>query len=493
MLSKDILKGVEIIFKSSNYHDDIEIDYLSENTNDIKPNTCLICIKGTKHDAHELLSTLKTNPVLIIASKQIITDIPYIIVADTLQYLPLICRNFFSDPSKKLSLIGVTGTDGKTTTALIIKQLLDEKCAYIGTNGYMIHKQHHKTSLTTPKPIMLNSYLDEAVKNNIDYVSLEVSSQGIEYHRLDYLQFKAAIFTNISHEHLDYHKTIENYFYAKLKLFKMLDKNSLAIVNLDCKPYAEEIIKNTKAKVITYGKDIHSDFQITNIKLSLQHTTFDLITSKEIYPNISLNLFGEYNVYNATAALAVLNALGYNLQEIIPKLQYLNEIEGRMHFVNCGQPFDVIVDFAHTPNALENLLSNIRKVFTNNIIIVFGAAGERDKTKRPLMGEVADKYANTIILTSEDPKSEATLDIINDIAKGINNIFKVIIIPNRKKAIIKAIDLAQKDDVVIITGKGNEEYEIFNGYIVQHNDITTVEDHLQNNYSSLLLTNFSEV
>lgn len=483
MLSKDILKDVEIVYKSKNYRDDIKIEYLSENTSDIKENTCFICIKGNKFDSHDLVSSFTIKPILIIASKQIETDIPYVIISDTSKYLPLFAHRFYNHPSHKLNLIGITGTDGKTTTSLIIKQLLDTivPCAYIGTNGFILNDFNFENSLTTPKPIMLNKFLHQAVENNIPYTTLEVSSQGIDLHRVDYLKFKVAVFTNLTHEHLDYHKTIENYFLTKLKLFQTLEPSSYAIVNLDS-PYAEQIINNTKAQIITYGKNKDSDFCITNINTTLDETSFTLITKKEIYQDIKLNLFGDYNVYNTVSALATLHALGFNINEFLPKLSKLQEIEGRMHFVNLGQAFNVIVDFAHTPNALNSLLSNISNLISNRIILVFGAAGERDSTKRPLMGEVADKYASVIILTSEDPKSENTLDIINDIAKGIKNIFKVIIIPNRKKAIIKALEMASNNDLVIITGKGNENYEIFNGYKVRHNDIEIVEDYLTKKY-----------
>lgn len=483
MLSKDILKDVEIVYKSDNYHDDIEIEYLSDHTNDIKDKTCFICIKGNKFDSHDLISSFSIKPILIIASKQIETDIPYVIIPDTEKYLPLFATRLYDNPSHKLDLIGITGTDGKTTTAIIIKQLLEQvkPCAYIGTNGFMINNKHLHSPLTTPKPIMLNRFLNRVVEHNIPYTTLEVSSQGIDLHRIDHLKFKVAIFTNLTHEHLDYHKTIENYFLTKLKLFQTLDNTSFAVINLDS-PYAEHIINNTKAQIITYGKNKNSDFCITNIETSLNETSFDLITKNEIFRNIKLNLFGDYNVYNTVSALATIYALGYDLNKFIPKLQSLDEIDGRMHFINLGQPYDVIVDFAHTPNALESLLSNIRSIITNRIILVFGAAGERDNTKRPLMGEVADKYSSVIILTSEDPKSEDVLDIITDIAKGIKNIFKVIIIPNRKKAILKALEIAQIDDLVVITGKGNEKFEIFNGYKLEHNDITIVEDYLTKKY-----------
>lgn len=484
VLSKDVLRDVEILYRSDDYHDLINIDYITENTFDVKENSCFICIKGNKFDSHDLLQSLTIKPILIIANKQIETDIPYIIVSDTLSVLPLICANFYENPSHYLDLIGITGTDGKTTSALIIKQLIDhfKTCAYIGTNGFKLQQSQFKNSLTTPKPILLQQFLSQVRKKKTPYATLEVSSQGLDLHRVDYLKFKVAVFTNLTHEHLDYHKTIENYFLSKLKLFQMLNEDSYAVINLDSEPYASQIINETKASVITYGKHVDSDFRISHIKTSFTETTFDLILQDEIYKNIRLNLFGDYNVYNVTAALATCYALGFSLEEMIPKLQSLNEIDGRMHIVNCGQPFSVIIDFAHTPNALNSLLSNISQVKGKNLTVVFGSAGERDQSKRPLMGEVVDAYASNIILTSEDPKSEDTLNIISDIAKGIKDVFKVSIIPNRKKAILKALEMATDDEIVVITGKGNEKYEIFDGYTIEHNDIDIVENFFSNKY-----------
>ncbi len=489
MLSRDILQDVDILYKSDNYNDSINIEHLTENTLDVKEKACFVCIKGNKFDSHELIHTFSIKPILIIANKQLATDIPYVIVSDTLSVLPLISANFFNHPSKYLNLIGVTGTDGKTTTSLIIKQLIDHfnKCTYVGTNGLMVQQHHLKSEFTTPKPIILQRFLADTVKEKIPYASIEVSSQGLDMHRVSYLHFKLAVFTNLSHEHLDYHKTIENYFLSKLELFKMLDNKSIAVVNLDSEPYASRIINETKAQVITYGKNELAMFRIGEINTSFNETTFDLIANDEIYKNITLSLFGDYNVYNAVAALASCTALGFPLVDLIPKLASLQEIDGRMHIINCGQPFHVIVDFAHTPNALDCLLRNINPLKMNNLTVVFGSAGERDKSKRPLMGEVVETYASNIILTSEDPKSEETLDIIADINQGIKNVFKVSIIPNRKKAIIKALDTAGLDDIVVITGKGNEKFEVFNGYIVEHNDIDIVEDFLHKKYQEQYL------
>ncbi len=485
MLSKDVLKNIEILYKSDNYTDMITIDHLTDNTSDIDFNSCFVCVKGNKFDSHDLIDKAAITPKLIIANREIKTNTPYVIIKNTTKSLPLICANFFKNPSSELNLIGVTGTDGKTTTSQITKQLLDRvnSCAYIGTNGFMFGEKKISTHLTTPKPIILNRFLTNINREFIKNVTIEVSSQGIDAHRVDYLNFKVAVFTNLSHEHLDYHKTIENYFLSKLKLFQMLNKESHAVINLDSEPYASRIIKSTKANLITYGTNINSMFKIANIKTSLVKTIFDLFTPEGVYKKISLNMFGDYNVFNATAAICSCYALGYKIDDLINTLDTLEEIDGRMHIIDYGQPFNVIVDFAHTPNALNCLLKNLSKL-DSKIIIVFGSAGERDKSKRSIMGEVVEKYASQIILTSEDPKSEDSLEIINDILKGIKNTFKVSIIPDRKNAIVRALEKAQNGETVIITGKGNEKIEVFNGYIVEHNDIDVSEDFLNQKYHS---------
>jgi UDP-N-acetylmuramyl-tripeptide synthetase len=484
MLLKDVLKDVQILYKSKNYNDQINIDYLTEDTKDITEQSCFICKKGSKIDSHDLINTFTTNPSLIIAERQIETEVPYIIVQDTLKLLPLICFNFYENPSSKLTLVGVTGTDGKTTTAFVTKQIIDKfaDCAYVGTNGFIYKQNYINNKLTTPKPITLNHFLKNLNNDQINYASIEVSSQGLDLHRVDYLNFKVAIFTNLSHEHLDFHKTIDNYFLSKLKLFEMLSPDSYAIVNIDAAPYANRIIETTKAKVITYGTSIDADFKISNIKVSLTSTTFDLLSPNGNYKNINLNLFGDYNVFNATAALAAGLSLGFEVEKMIPILSHLEAIDGRMVQIDCGQPFNVVVDFAHTPNALNCLLKNLYQCKQNDISIVFGSAGERDVSKRPKMGEVVSNYANNMYLTSEDPKSEDPLDIINDILNGVKDLYKVSIIPNRKQAILKALETAQVGDTVVITGKGNENIEVFNGYIAAHNDIIVAEKFLKEKY-----------
>jgi UDP-N-acetylmuramoyl-L-alanyl-D-glutamate--2,6-diaminopimelate ligase len=373
-----------------------------------------------------------------------------------------------------LNIIATTGTDGKTTTSMIIKELIDlySDCAYIGTNGLKTRYYEVPTNLTTPKPIYLHKYLKRCVNDHIPYVSMEASSQGINEHRMDDVEVSRAIFTNLTHEHLDYHKTIDAYFECKLKLFTNLKPSGYAIINADQGEFTKKIMDNTPAQVITYGKSMDAMFRIEHIKTSLHRTTFNLITPEKTYENVVVNLFGDYNVYNVVASLAVLYSFDFDLDLAINKLYRLNQIEGRMNIIDDYSNFKVIVDFAHTPNALKSLLSNIKLMEpTRRVILVFGSAGERDKIKRPIMGEIAETYCDKIFITNEDPKGEEPLDIIHDIYKGIKNPLKTEIILNRKEAIKKALQYANEDDIVLITGKGNENTQVFKNFKIDHNDI----------------------
>lgn len=475
ILSRELLENIDIIYKSDNYRDDIFIDYISEDSNDIQANTCFVCIVGRNVDSHNLIHELPVEPSLIISERELDTNIPYIIVYNTKAVLSRISHNFYRKPSHSLEVIATTGTDGKTTTATIIKHLIDlyQHCAYIGTNGF--HTDHYTvpTTFTTPKPIYLHKYLRRCVNDHIPFVSMEASSQGINEHRLDDVNISRAVFTNLTHEHLDYHGSLEEYFNCKLQLFKRLPETGYAIVNLDQGEYSKNILANTKVNIITYGKHPDAMFRFEEIKTSFEQTEFNLITPEKTYKHIKMNLFGDYNVYNVVAALGVIYSYGFDLDHAVAKLRHLEPIEGRMVMIDTYEGFKVIIDFAHTPNALKSLLMNIKNVNRKGrIILVFGSAGERDPSKRPLMGRIADQYCDKIFITNEDPKCEDPIDIIEHIYSGIKDPFKTEIILDRKEAIHKAIRYAEEHDIVVITGKGNENVQQFNDYKIEHNDIS---------------------
>ncbi|ERJ13413.1 UDP-N-acetylmuramoyl-L-alanyl-D-glutamate--2,6-diaminopimelate ligase [Haloplasma contractile] len=485
MVISQLLKDVHIKYKSPNVYPNIEIEHITENTGDLLNHTCFFCIRGKFFDGHHLIEQLDHNKTsLIIAEEKLDTEIPYIVVDNTRKALALISRNFNNNPTSKLNMVGVTGTDGKTTTSLIIKHLIDTftSCAYIGTNGLYYKNKRIPTELTTPKPIHLHKYLTDLIKEQVNYVSMEVSSQGLDYYRAEGIEFNIAVFTNISHEHLDHHKTFDNYLNSKMKLFKQLKEDDVAIINFDQEEIAMKIIQNCKAKVFTYGMNKKADFYISNVSSSMYQTKYDLHTPFGNFYDINLNLFGDFNALNSVAALITCYSLGFDFKKAISALNYINSIEGRMQILDERQPFNVIVDFAHTPNSLDKLLNNISPLKRNKMTVVFGSAGDRDKTKRPIMGQVTSKYADKIILTSEDPKTEEPLDIINSIYSGIDDIGKVEIIPDRKIAIEKALSEADLDDFVVITGKGNESSQQFNGYSVEHNDIHIATTFLKRRY-----------
>lgn len=430
-----------------------------------------VCIKGQKFDNHDVVEeVIQNGAVAIISERTLDVSVPVIVVSDTRKALAQIASRFYNDPKDKIKLIGITGTDGKTTTATIIYQMLKDilNIGYIGTNGVFYKNKHDYYGYTTPEPLELHKIFHEFVQDNINNCVMEVSSQAIDQKRVFDLEYEISIFTNLSHEHLDYHKTMENYFAAKKKLFE--NTKGYAILNGD-EEVIDKLKKVTKAKVLTYGINNKSDFWAQDIKLFANKTEFKLVTKEGTY-KITSKLLGIYNVYNLLAAISTIYALGFNLNEIIPLISNIGTIEGRMERIELGQDFTVIVDFAHTPNALSNLLDFIQKIENKNrIIIVLGAAGERDKEKRPIMGEVVTNKADWVIFTSEDPKSERPEDIINQMISEVKdkNNFEIII--DRSEAIKKGIFMAEPNDVVLITGKGNENTQQIGDEKIAFNDI----------------------
>ncbi|MEO0139737.1 MAG: UDP-N-acetylmuramoyl-L-alanyl-D-glutamate--2,6-diaminopimelate ligase [candidate division WOR-3 bacterium] len=354
-----------------------------------------------------------------------------------------------------LELIGITGTNGKTTTSFILREILS-KClgptALIGTVIWDDLTSIKPSQLTTPERFYIYRLLGRAKRTGGRYAVMEVSSIGLDQGRVDGLRFKVAVFTNLTRDHLDYHGTMENYLNAKLKLFKMLDENSFAVINAD-DPYSQHFINSTKARVITYGKTGEYSFEIT------EHNINGLtikINGKTFYSP----LIGEYNAYNITAAYSVAKILGASDNCTFDVLKDFRGVKGRLERV-YSKDFHVFVDYAHTPDAMEKVLKELRPL-AKKLIVVFGAGGNRDVGKRPLMGEVAERYGDIIVLTSDNPRFEEPEKIIEDIAEGIKH-KKPFKIPDRREAIKFAINNAKKGDVVVILGKGHETYQEIKG------------------------------
>ena len=390
-----------------------------------------------------------------------------------------LAKNFFRNPQKKIKLVGITGTNGKTTITYIIESILRNahtSCGVIGTINCRFKNKIIPSSNTTPSPMDVYSLLNQMRDKKVRYCAIEVTSHALKQDRVDPKDFSYVIFTNITQDHLDYHKDINSYFLAKLRLFSGVSSRGTAIVNADDK-YSSRIINMTKAHVITYGIRNKVDLSASSIKLSANASTFT-VNFKNMSFQVSTNLPGIYNVYNMLAAIA------FCIKEKIPisiiqKALSKVTVPGRLERVECfKETFRIFVDFAHTEDALKNVCTALREIVKNRLIVVFGCGGDRDKTKRPRMGKVATELADFVFITSDNPRSENPVDIIKDIKKGITkDNFHIEI--DRKLAIMKAISKAVEGDIVLIAGKGHEKCQIFKDKVVEFDDRKVIKECLK--------------
>ena len=452
----------------------LEINNINYDSRSVKKNGLFIAIEGFDTDGHKYIDeAIAKGAKVIVIEKNLdnyLENIIYVKVTDSRKAMAYISAEFYGYPQKDLKLIGVTGTNGKTTTTNLIKTILENagyKTGLIGTIGNYINKKEINSSRTTPNSMELNKLFYKMKKQGLEYVVMEVSSHAIDLKRIFNLEFEIAVFTNISRDHLDYHKTLENYIKVKSKLFKKVKDKGYSIINID-DDSANEMINNTEAKVIKYSIDKKSDFQAKNIALNTNGVSFEISDFKK---RINLNITGKFNIYNALAALAVASVLNIDYNKIKNGLEKIKGIPGRFELIKENQNFTVIVDYAHTPDGMDNVLKTIEDLAKKRVIIVFGCGGDRDKDKRPLMGKIALKYGDYILITTDNPRSENPKSIIKDIERGLtNNKSKYEIIIEREKAINKSIKMAENNDIIVIFGKGHETYQIFQDKTIHFDD-----------------------
>ena len=423
-----------------------------------------IALKGINNDGHKyVIDAIKNG-----ASKVIVEYGEYpvdtVIVNNTREYLnKYLYDNYYND-IKDLKIIGVTGTNGKTTTCYLLYQalnMLNIKCAYIGTLGFYNLEYQNTLNNTTPDILDIYEMLLYCKKNDYKYVAMEVSSQGLFYDRLNGILFDYAVFTNLTIDHLDFHKTMDNYAKEKQKLFKKLKSNGIKIVNNDDE-YKDYFKDNT---TITYGFS-NSDYTINDYTSNLDKTVFKINEIEYI-----TNLIGKHNVYNISIVIIILNILKVDNNKIIEIVSKLKNAIGRMDTIKYRDNL-IIIDYAHTPDAVEKIIKSVTYL-GNNLITIIGCGGNRDKTKRPIMGEIATKLSDYVIFTSDNPRNENPLDIINDIVQNIDT-FNYEIEENREKAIKKGIQKLKKNDILLLLGKGHEDYQIINGCKYHFSDMEVV-------------------
>ncbi len=398
-------------------------------------------------------------------------------VPDSRYALGLLANMFYGKPSEKLKIIGLTGTNGKTTTTHIVESIFiqNHKIGLVGTLYYKLNGEIHKSKDTTPEPPDLQAIIRQMADLDFDYCVLEASSHGIEFHRLAGIDFDVAGFTNLSQDHLDFHKTMDAYLNTKLRLFQWLSADKHAVVNVD-DPVGQRFIDATQATVLTYGLDTPADVTARNIEFNIQGTTFDLVTPIGTVP-VQAGLVGRFNLYNMLTAVGVALSQGIDLETIKSGLEAPIYVSGRFELVNKGQDFAVVVDYAHTPDGIENVLSLAKSLRPNRVITVFGCGGDRDKEKRPLMGDVAGRYSDLVIVTADNPRNEDPKQISRDIIKGLGN-SKVTTIDDRHEAIRHAVNTAQSGDMVMILGKGHETSQTLKNKTIEFNDRIEAENAL---------------
>ncbi|NGX34226.1 MAG: UDP-N-acetylmuramoyl-L-alanyl-D-glutamate--2,6-diaminopimelate ligase [Candidatus Anoxychlamydiales bacterium] len=482
MRLKKLLKNIS--YKEIKGPKDIEISSITQDSRLASFNGLFIARKGKKLDGSKFLyeaANAGINAVITDIYDPFLKNITQVIVDDVSLIEADIASNFYEKPSKNLFSIGITGTNGKTTTNYLIKHILDrneKKSALIGTIEYILGDTKIEAKLTTPDSISIQKYLKEAVDNDLKYFSMEASSHGLDQNRLKNIDFNIAIFTNLTLDHLDYHQNFENYKNAKKKLFDSLNEKALSIVNIDDENF-KYLIKDTKSKTFTYSTMKRADLFATDIKYSLKGTSF-ILHYKEEKIDFFTPLIGDYNIYNILAAISVGLRLKIDLKKLKEDIKNFKSVKGRLEKVKNNNNLNIFVDFAHTPDALRNVLKTLKAIVNlknskdvkkTKIINVFGCGGNRDKSKRPLMAKISEEFSDISIVTSDNPRSEDSLKIIDDIISGFSsNKTNVIIEKDRKKAIEIAIKLANAQDIIIITGKGHETYQIFENVTLEFDD-----------------------
>ncbi|XZM25113.1 UDP-N-acetylmuramoyl-L-alanyl-D-glutamate--2,6-diaminopimelate ligase [Clostridium perfringens] len=482
MILKSLLKGLDYEVIKGN--EESKVQNIRYDNRKIEQGDAFVCVKGFKVDGHSFIGdAIKKGAKTLIVQEDVNVqeDITIIKVRDTRKALAIMSSNYFGNPKDKLKIIGITGTNGKTTSAFIIKSIL-EKAGFmtglIGTIANYIGNKKVDAVRTTPESYELHELFKNMVDAGVEYCVMEVSSHSLELDRVYGVQFEEGIFTNLTRDHLDFHKTFENYYNAKFKLF---ERSNHSIINLD-DPYGANIVKDieergVKTKVSTFSIEKESDFKAFEIKSHSNGSEFKV--NLESIEEFSINIPGEYNIYNSLGCIIC----AYNLNIPMDKIKEgLSDvvIPGRCELVakEKNLPYSIIIDYAHTPDGLENILSTVKAFTKNRMISVFGCGGDRDKVKRPQMGKIGCELSDIAIITSDNPRSEEPMDIINDIVKPLNYDNFVIEV-NRKEAIRKAMNMALEGDVIVIAGKGHETYQILKDETIHFDEREVVYDILE--------------
>ena len=455
-----------------------EIAGIACDSRQVRPGWLFVAIPGNKMDGFAFIDDAVTRGAVAVVTEQAppgLKDVTVIRVPNAREALARLASTFYGHPSARLRLIGVTGTNGKTTVTYMIRDILESaglSCGLIGTVEYRLGSRVIPASRTTPDSLTLQSFLSQMVQSGCASAVMEVSSHALDQERAWGIEFDAAVFTNLTQDHLDYHKTMEAYFEAKRRLFTAIGrggKPAAAILNLD-DPYGRRLAESPdiKARIITYGRAPEAAVRADRIRLGPSGSAFHATTPWG-EADLTLRLLGGYNVSNALAAMAACGSLGISLSIVKQRLGEMRAVPGRLEQVPCKRGFQVFVDYAHTDDALLNVLQTLREITAGRLIVVFGCGGNRDRTKRPKMGAVAGRLADYSVLTSDNPRTEDPLAILDQIRAGIGQAPHEVV-PDRAEAIRRAIGLAREGDIVLIAGKGHETFQEFDNRVIPFDD-----------------------
>ena len=475
---KDILYGVHI--KEVKGSTAVAVDHLTFDSRNVTASSVFFAMRGTVRDGHDFISQVAEKGCAVIVSEEVV-DVPdtvrLVVVENTSEALPIVAKNFYDDPSSKLKLVGITGTNGKTTTTTLLFNLyrkLGYECGLISTVVNKIGTRDIPSTHTTPDPISLNALLAEMVNEGVSHCFMEVSSHAIHQNRILGLNFTGAAFTNITHDHLDYHKTFKEYISVKKAFFDGLSKDAFALTNLDDRN-GMVMMQNTVAKKRSFALKTLADYHGKVLENQFSGLVMT-INGTELWTR----LIGDFNAYNLLTVFGISQELGDDETEVLTALSELGSVDGRFEYTRSVDGVVAIVDYAHTPDALENVLKTIENIRTKNeqVITVVGCGGDRDKAKRPIMAEIACKFSDKVILTSDNPRSEDPDAIIEDMMEGVDgaNFKKTLSITNRGQAIKTAVSMSETGDIILIAGKGHEKYQEINGVRHDFDDLATVNE-----------------
>lgn len=476
MKISEVFKGLNIDTQLN----DINISGITCDSRKVKKDGLFVCIRGTNADGHKYANMAYESGAAAILCEQSVGLPNEIIVENTRDIYPKACANFYGNPADKLHLIGVTGTNGKTTSTYIIKHILEEngcKTGLVGTIQNIAGDEIIEAHNTTPDACELQELFSKMVKAGCTHCVMEVSSHALDQGRMDGCHYDVSVFTNLTQDHLDYHKTMDNYLLAKKKLFEISD---VAVINADDK-YSEKLIEGLSCKIVKYSvKSDSADYYAENLKYRADGVQFDLTKQNKKSNTIMLHIPGQFSAYNAIGSAVAAIEAGIDFDKACAGLDTASGVKGRVEVVPTGRDFSVIIDYAHTPDGLVNVLSALKATVDGRLVALFGCGGDRDRTKRPLMAKAVMQGADFAIVTSDNPRTENPSAIIKDVLEGVKGFdTPYVVIENRREAIYWAIEHAQPNDVILLAGKGHETYQILNTGTIHFDEREVVRDALK--------------